>query len=120
MPVKYGLGRVLKSAAGPGDGEISQRLLGQKPIYFWQGERWGRWGWSVLAFALATYWKVTGQKDYIQTPLPVDHGYLFVLAVLLVLIGLLARDGDAPAPRVGGPEDLRGEGEDKLLVVGSQ
>jgi len=61
-----------------------------KPIYFF-----GKIGLvsiilGLLTFIWATYYKLAGQKDYVETPLPVVMVLFFVLAVLLILIGLLA------------------------------
>lgn len=86
---KYGLNRVLKVLLDL----ITVKFLNDysaKPIYFFGKVGVGSLTLGVVAFALATYWKVTGQKDYIQTPLPVITVMFFVMSVLLVLIGLLA------------------------------
>lgn len=61
-----------------------------KPIYFF-----GKIGFvslflGFLTFLWASYYKFIGQKDYIETPLPIVIALFIILAVLLVLIGLLA------------------------------
>lgn len=61
-----------------------------KPIYFF-----GKIGLfslflGFLTFLWALYYKLTGQKDFIQTPLPVVVALFIILAILLILIGLLA------------------------------
>lgn len=61
-----------------------------KPIYFF-----GRIGlisllFGFLTFLWAFYYKITGQKDFVETPLPIVIVLFVFLAVLLVLIGLLA------------------------------
>lgn len=86
---KYGLNRVFKVLLDL----ITLKFLNDysvKPIYFF-----GRFGfWSIflgfLTFVVATYYKLTGQKDYIQTPLPAIMVLFMVVGVLLILIGLLA------------------------------
>ena len=62
----------------------------QRPIHFFGGA-------GILAFlvmfltsGLAVYFKVTGQKDFIQTPLPTIAAIFFLVGVLMVLMGVLA------------------------------
>jgi len=86
---KYGLGRTLKVLL---DLVTLKFLSGYatKPIYFF-----GKIGFislflGFLTFLWATYYKLTSQKDYIETPLPVVIALFIILAILLILIGLLA------------------------------
>ena len=86
---KYGLGRTLKVLL---DLVTLKFLSGYatKPIYFF-----GKIGFislilGFLTFLWATYYRLTGQKYYIETPLPVIVALFIILAVLLILIGLLA------------------------------
>lgn len=62
----------------------------QRPIHFFGGA-------GILSFlvmfasaALALYFKITGQKDLIQTPLPTIAAMFFIVGVLMVLLGILA------------------------------
>jgi glycosyltransferase involved in cell wall biosynthesis len=62
----------------------------QRPIHFFGGA-------GILAFlvmfmtaGLAVYFKITGQKDFIQTPLPTIAAIFFLVGVLMVLMGVLA------------------------------
>ena len=86
---KYGLGRTFNVLL---DLVTLKFLSGYaaKPIYFF-----GKIGFisiflGFLTFLWATYYKIIGRSDYIQTPLPVVVVLFVVLAVLLILIGLLA------------------------------
>jgi len=61
-----------------------------RPIHFFGGA-------GILAFivmflsaGLAIYFKVTGQKDLVQTPLPTIAAMFFVVGVLMILMGILA------------------------------
>lgn len=85
----YGLSRVFKVLLDL----ITIKFLSgyaTKPIYFFG--KFGFWSFflGVLIFLLATYYKVMGLKDYIQTPLPILSALFLIVAVLFVLIGLLA------------------------------
>ncbi len=86
---KYGLGRITKVLL---DLVTIKFLSGYatKPIYFFG--KFGFWSifFGVLVFLWATYYKVAGLKDYIQTPLPVLSALFIIVGVLFILIGLLA------------------------------
>ncbi|HNK85141.1 MAG TPA: hypothetical protein PKL41_08065, partial [Flavobacteriales bacterium] len=43
-----------------------------------------------LSFSLALYFKLTGQKDFVQTPLPGITAMFFIIGVLMILLGVLA------------------------------
>ena len=45
---------------------------------------------QVLTFSLALYYKLTGQKDFVQTPLPGITAMFFIIGVLMILLGVLA------------------------------
>ncbi|MDD5110215.1 MAG: glycosyltransferase family 2 protein [Patescibacteria group bacterium] len=86
---KYGLERVLKVALDL----VTLKFLNDysaKPIYFFG--KVGAWSFGIgtLAALLAVYFKITGQKDFVETPLPVLTALFFIVAVLFVLMGLLA------------------------------
>ncbi|MFH0907062.1 MAG: glycosyltransferase family 2 protein [bacterium] len=86
---KYGLGRIKKVLL---DLIVIKFLSGYstKPIYFFGKIGLVSMFFGFITFLLATYYKITGQKDYVETPLPILIVLFIVLAVLLVLIGLLA------------------------------
>lgn len=61
-----------------------------RPIHFFGGA-------GILSFlvmfccaALAVYFKVTHQKDFVQTPLPTIAAMFFIVGVLMILLGVLA------------------------------
>ncbi|MGP8215153.1 MAG: glycosyltransferase family 2 protein [Bacteroidia bacterium] len=61
-----------------------------RPIHFFGGA-------GIIAFlvmfitsGLAVYFKLTRQKDFIQTPLPTIAAMFFVVGILMVLMGVLA------------------------------
>jgi glycosyltransferase involved in cell wall biosynthesis len=86
---KYGLERVIKVLLDL----IVLKFLNDyslKPIYFFGKIGFVSFGLGILTFLWATYYKVTGQKDYIQTPLPVIMVLFVVIGIVLILIGLLA------------------------------
>jgi glycosyltransferase involved in cell wall biosynthesis len=62
----------------------------QRPIHFFGGS--GILSFLVMFFAagLAFYFKITGQKDFIQTPLPTIAAMFFIVGVLMILMGILA------------------------------
>ena len=86
---KYGLNRTGKVLLDL----ITVKFLGDystKPIYFF-----GKLGFislfiGMIAFLWATYYKLTGQKDYVETPLPIFIALFVIAGIILVLIGLLA------------------------------
>lgn len=86
---KYGLERVFKVLLDL----VTLKFLNDysaKPMYFFG--KIGFWSFAVgvVCAALAVYFKVTGQKDFVSTPLPVMTALFVLVGVLLVLIGLLA------------------------------
>ena len=61
-----------------------------KPIHFFGGAGFLAFGVAFLTFSLAVYFKVTGQKDFVQTPLPGITAMFFIIGVLMILLGVLA------------------------------
>jgi len=61
-----------------------------RPIHFFGGAGFLCFLVSLLAFLLAVYFKVTGEKDFIQTPLPLFSGMFFVVGMLMILLGINA------------------------------
>ena len=86
---KYGISRIPKVLLDL----VTLKFLNDysaKPMYFFG--KIGFWSFAVgvLAAASAVYFKATGQKDFVETPLPVLTALFVLVGVLLVLIGLLA------------------------------
>lgn len=45
---------------------------------------------TFLAIALAVYFKVTHQKDFVQTPLPIIASIFLMIGILMILLGIIA------------------------------
>ena len=86
---KYGLNRTLKVVL---DLMVVKFLASYstKPIYVFGGFGMLSLVGATLAFLLALYYKLTGQKDFVQTPLPLATVMLTLVGVLSLLMGLLA------------------------------
>jgi glycosyltransferase involved in cell wall biosynthesis len=86
---KYGLSRTLKVLL---DLMVVKFLASYstKPIYLFGGFSLLSWLCAALATAWAAYFKVTGQKDFVQTPLPLLAVMFALVGVLSLLMGLLA------------------------------
>ncbi|MFI5029054.1 MAG: glycosyltransferase, partial [Solirubrobacterales bacterium] len=61
-----------------------------KPIYVFGGFGVLALIGSLIAFALAVYFKLAGLKDFVSTPLPLLSAIFFLVGVLSLLMGLLA------------------------------
>jgi glycosyltransferase involved in cell wall biosynthesis len=61
-----------------------------KPIYVFGGFGVGSLLCGCATFALALYFKLTGQKDFVQTPLPLATVTFGLVGALSLLMGLLA------------------------------
>lgn len=61
-----------------------------KPIYVFGGFGIGAFVLGTLAAALMFYYKFTGQKSFIETPLPLVTVMFFLVGCLSVLLGLVA------------------------------
>ena len=86
---KYGLSRTLKVVL---DLMVVKFLASYatKPIHVFGGFGLLSWLGAALAFALAVYFKLTGQKDFVETPLPLLAVTFTLVGFLSVLMGLLA------------------------------
>jgi glycosyltransferase involved in cell wall biosynthesis len=86
---KYGLSRTLKVVL---DLMVVKFLASYatKPIYVFGGFGLLSWACAGLAAAWAVYFKLTGQKDFVQTPLPLLAVMFTLVGVLSLLMGLLA------------------------------
>jgi len=62
----------------------------QRPIHFFGGVGFLSFIVSFLSFALASYFKMTGQKDFVETPLPTLSAMFFIIGVLMILMGVIA------------------------------
>jgi hypothetical protein len=61
-----------------------------RPIHFFGGSGFFCFFISLLAFILAVYYKLTGQKDFVETPLPLFSGMFLVVGILMILLGIVA------------------------------
>lgn len=86
---KYGLSRVLKVIL---DLLVVKFLFAYltKPIYVFGGFGLLSLGAAGCTFALAVYFKLTGQKDFVTTPLPVMTAFFSMIGVQSILLGLIA------------------------------
>jgi len=86
---KYGLERVFKVLCDLSVVWFLQRY-GQKPMYLFGGCALVSFTGSGLGGLWALYLKLFENNSFIQTPLPLVSGTLFLVGVLCVLMGLLA------------------------------
>jgi glycosyltransferase involved in cell wall biosynthesis len=61
-----------------------------RPIHFFGGAGILSFIVTFLATALAVYFKVTHQKDFVQTPLPTIAAMFLMIGIVMVLMGVLA------------------------------
>jgi dolichol-phosphate mannosyltransferase len=61
-----------------------------RPLHFFGGAGFMCFIICIGAFILALYYKLTGQKDFVETPLPLFSGMFFVVGVLMILLGIVA------------------------------
>lgn len=61
-----------------------------KPIHFFGGAGFLSFFVALFSATIAVYFKVTGQKDFVETPLPVLTAVFFIVGVLMILMGVLA------------------------------
>ncbi|HSH66781.1 MAG TPA: glycosyltransferase family 2 protein [Bacteroidia bacterium] len=62
----------------------------QRPIHFFGGAGFLSILLSIIAFLIAVYFKVTGQKDFVETPLPIITAVFFIVGILMILMGIIA------------------------------
>jgi glycosyltransferase involved in cell wall biosynthesis len=86
---KYGLSRTFKVVL---DLMVVKFLASYatKPIYVFGGFGLLSWICALLAFAMAIYYKVIGEKDFVETPLPLLGVMFTLVGTLSLLMGLLA------------------------------
>jgi glycosyltransferase involved in cell wall biosynthesis len=61
-----------------------------KPIHFFGGAGFLSFLVALLTASVAVYFKVTGQKDFVQTPLPVITAMFLIIGLVMILMGVLA------------------------------
>jgi glycosyltransferase involved in cell wall biosynthesis len=61
-----------------------------KPIHFFGGAGFLSFLVAFLTGSLMLYYKFSGQKDFVQTPLPVITAMFFIVGLLMILMGVLA------------------------------
>lgn len=61
-----------------------------RPIHFFGGAGMLSFIVSIVAFLLAVYFKLTHQKDFVQTPLPLFSAIFFLVGVIMVMLGINA------------------------------
>lgn len=61
-----------------------------RPIHFFGGAGILSFIITLLSVIIAVYFKVTGQKDFVETPLPIIAGMFFIVGIVMILLGILA------------------------------
>ncbi|NQY68140.1 MAG: glycosyltransferase family 2 protein [Flavobacteriales bacterium] len=61
-----------------------------RPIHFFGGAGILSFIVMFLTAGLATYYKITGQKDLVETPLPTIAAMFFIVGLLMILLGVIA------------------------------
>jgi dolichol-phosphate mannosyltransferase len=61
-----------------------------RPIHFFGGAGILSFIVMFLSSALAVYFKLTHQKDFVQTPLPTIAAMFFIIGMVMILMGILA------------------------------
>ena len=62
----------------------------QRPIHFFGGAGIISFFISLIAVSFALYYKISGQKDFVETPLPILSAMFFIVGILMILMGLIA------------------------------
>ena len=61
-----------------------------RPIHFFGGVGILSFLMSFFTFGVAGYFKLTGEKDFVETPLPILSAMFFTVGVLMVLLGIIS------------------------------
>lgn len=85
----YGIGRTFKVLLDLIVIKFLDRYM-QRPIHFFGGFGFFSMLLSIISFLLALYFKLSGQKDFVQTPLPTFTAMFFVVGLVMILMGVLA------------------------------
>jgi glycosyltransferase involved in cell wall biosynthesis len=86
---KYGMERVVKVLLDLGVVLFLHRYA-QKPIYLFGLCGLASWAVSATATTMAVFYKIFGEKSFIQTPLPLIAIAMFFTGAVCFLLGLLA------------------------------
>jgi glycosyltransferase involved in cell wall biosynthesis len=62
----------------------------QRPIHFFGGMGFISFIGGFLSAVIAVYFKMTGQKDFVETPLPLLTAMCFIIGILMILMGVIA------------------------------
>lgn len=62
----------------------------QRPIHFFGGAGLISFLVGFITIAVAIYFKATGQKDFVETPLPILTVMFFIIGIIMILLGILA------------------------------
>ncbi len=62
----------------------------QRPIHFFGGFGFISFLISFIAASIAVYFKITGQKDFVETPLPTLAAMFLIIGVLIILLGIIS------------------------------
>lgn len=62
----------------------------RRPIHFFGGAGFISIFISFISFFLALYFKITSQKDFVQTPLPIFMAMFFIVGILMILLGIVS------------------------------
>jgi glycosyltransferase involved in cell wall biosynthesis len=115
---KYGFNRTFKVLLDLAVVKFLANYL-TRPIYVFGGAAFAAFGAGLLAFAAALFFKLTGRKDFVETPLPLLAVACVLIGTVCLLMGLLAElvvrtyfesQGKKPylvAERLGDDEDPR-------------
>jgi dolichol-phosphate mannosyltransferase len=61
-----------------------------RPIHFFGGVGILAFLMSFFTFGVAGYFKLMGEKDFVETPLPILSAMFFTVGVLMVLLGIIS------------------------------
>ncbi len=85
----YGMSRTFKVLLDLLLMKFLERYM-QRPIHFFGGAGFLSIFLSFITFSLAVYFKLSGQKDFVQTPLPTLTAMFSIIGVLMILMGVIA------------------------------
>ena len=85
----YGMGRTFKVLLDLVVIKFLDRYM-QRPMHFFGGVGFLSILASFLSFFLALFFKLSGEKDFVQTPLPIFTAMFFIVGLLMILMGVIA------------------------------
>ena len=62
----------------------------RRPIHFFGAAGFVSFFISILSFLLSLYFKLSGKKDFVQTPLPIFTAMFFIVGILMILLGVVS------------------------------